>query len=158
MTIKDYSYGTVVLTKTSMILLIKQLSAHGSYWALPKGHPNDGETNEMTAVREVNEECGTNLHVEDLVPDQWASESYHYSGELHGDKWEKHPDYPDNSKRPIVHYDKKVYYALAILPDIVPVNPQLAEVESVAWFPLEEGIKKLSHKSQQDVVRKLKTV
>jgi len=150
--VKDASFGAVVSTTANTVLLIKQLSQNGSYWALPKGHKDAGETDEQAAIREVNEECGLALTTELLVPGVWHKESYKYRGPLHGDAWTKHAVYPDESKRPIVLYDKIVAYGIALVNDELPVKPQEEEVEEVAWFPYEEAIQKLRHKSQQDAV------
>ena len=155
--VKDASFGAVVLTTANTVLLIKQLSQNGSYWALPKGHKDAGETDEQAAIREVNEECGLALTTELLVPGVWHKESYKYRGPLHGDAWTKHAVYPDESKRPIVLYDKVVAYGIALVSDELPVKPQEEEVEEVAWFPYEEAIQKLRHKSQQDAVISLVT-
>lgn len=150
--VKDASFGAVVLTTTNAVLLIKQLSQNGNYWALPKGHKDVGETDEQAAIREVNEECGTELKTEQLVPGVWHKESYKYRGPIHGDVWTKHASYPNESKRPIVLYDKVVAYGIALIKEELPVKPQVDEVEEVAWFPYEEALKKLRHKSQQDAV------
>ena len=153
--VKDASFGAVVLTAANTVLLIKQLSQNGSYWALPKGHKDTGETDEQAAIREVNEECGLALTTEQLVPGVWHKESYKYKGTLHGDAWAKHPVYPDESKRPVVLYDKVVAYGIARIDTELPVKPQEEEVEEVAWFPYEEALQKLRHKSQQDAVANL---
>ena len=153
--VKDASFGVVVLTMANTVLLIKQLSQNGSYWALPKGHKDAGETDEQAAIREVNEECGLALTTEVLVPGVWHKESYKYKGPIHGDTWAKHASYPDESKRPNVLYDKVVSYGVALIEREMPVKPQEEEVEAVAWFPYEEALQKLRHKSQQDAVSHL---
>lgn len=38
-----------------------------SLWVLPKGHIEDGESEEQTAAREVREEAGVTAHVEDRI-------------------------------------------------------------------------------------------
>lgn len=150
--VKDASFGAVVLTMANTVLLIKQLSQNGSYWALPKGHKDTGESDEQAAIREVNEECGLALTIDLLVPGVWHKESYKYRGPLHGDAWTKHSVYPDESKRPIVLYDKIVAYGIALVKEEMPVKPQEEEIEEVAWVPYDEAITRLRHKSQQDAV------
>lgn len=59
---KEKSCGAVVVKKDNdeiKFLIIKQ---HDNHWGFPKGHVEDGETEEQTAVREIKEE--TNIDVE----------------------------------------------------------------------------------------------
>ena len=153
--IKDKSYGTVVLSASNSVLLIKQLSQNGSYWALPKGHKEPGESDEQAAIRETNEECGTELTTMNLVPGLWHKESYKYKGVIHNDAWLKDSNYPNMALRPSVLYDKTVAYGLARIDSEVSVKPQLEEVEEVGWFPYDKAIQMLRHKSQQDAVSNL---
>ena len=58
---KEKSCGAVVIKKEEdkiMFLLIQQ---HDEYWHFPKGHVEEGETEEETAIREIKEE--TNIDV-----------------------------------------------------------------------------------------------
>src|SRR6185312_1720083 len=51
--------GLVVDSDRERAVLIGRLDRHGRLlWSLPKGHIEDGETVEQTAVREVKEETG----------------------------------------------------------------------------------------------------
>jgi 8-oxo-dGTP pyrophosphatase MutT (NUDIX family) len=51
--------GVVVSTDRARIALIGRLDRRGRLlWSLPKGHIEEGETPEQTAVREVSEETG----------------------------------------------------------------------------------------------------
>jgi len=153
--VKDASYGAVVLSVSGKVLLIKQLSKNGNYWALPKGHKDDGESDEAAAIREVNEECGLALTVSALVPNLWHSEAYKYKGCLHGDAWLKHKAYPCEWRRPQVLYDKTVFYGLALVDEELPVKPQEEEVETVEWFPIVIALEKLRHASQRQAVQTL---
>jgi 8-oxo-dGTP pyrophosphatase MutT (NUDIX family) len=155
--VKDASYGAVILSASGKVLLIKQLSKNGNYWALPRGHKDDGESDEAAAIREVNEECGLSLTVYDLVPNLWYSEAYKYNGCLHDDAWLKHKAYPCEWRRPQVLYDKTVFYGLALVAEELPVKPQENEVEVVEWFPLLEAVEKLRHESQRIAVQALCT-
>src|SRR3569833_3334588 len=51
--------GLVVDAEREQAVLLGRLDRHGRLlWSLPKGHIEDGETVEQTAVREVMEETG----------------------------------------------------------------------------------------------------
>jgi ADP-ribose pyrophosphatase YjhB (NUDIX family) len=150
--IKDISFGALVLSPTNSVLLIKQLSQNGSYWALPKGHKEIGETDEEAAIREVNEECGLSLTTENLVPGVWFEEHYMFKAGLYRNDWERHSMYPNNKRKPTVLYDKKVLYGIALVNSELPVKPQAGEVEEVGWFSIDEAIKKLPHESQKNTV------
>ena len=59
---KEKSCGAVVIKEEqdgTKFLIIKQ---HDEYWHFPKGHVEEGETEEQTAIREIKEE--TNIDVE----------------------------------------------------------------------------------------------
>ena len=59
---KEKSCGAVVIKEESnetKFLIIKQTDNH---WGFPKGHVEEGETEEQTAIREIKEE--TNIDVE----------------------------------------------------------------------------------------------
>ena len=55
---KEKACGCIII-EDGKVLLIKQ---HQGFWGFPKGHVEDGETEEETAAREVKEE--TNIDVE----------------------------------------------------------------------------------------------
>jgi len=152
---KDESYGAVVVSGTRKVLLIKQRCFNGSYWALPKGHMEAGETAPDAAIREVNEECGLSLKRSNLVDGIWTSESYQFRGPINDDAWHKHKSFPNANMRPLVNYDKTVYYTLARVDGEPPTKPQADEVDEVGWYPIHEALRMLKHEAQRTVLRRL---
>ena len=151
--INDSSYGAlVVCSATKKVLLIKQRCMQNSYWALPKGHKNPGETDLEAAIREVNEECGLALTKDEAQSDVWSKECYQYRGTLHDDAWLKHADYPNPKKRPTVAYNKSVYYTLVKVDSELLTKHQATEVDAAAWFPVHEAYKVLKHEAQRRVL------
>ena len=58
----EKSCGGIIFYKTKQntkILLVK--NNNGRYWSFPKGHIEDGETEQETAVREIKEETGLDV-------------------------------------------------------------------------------------------------
>lgn len=60
-TVTDYSYGVVPLRKEAgewKVFVLHQISRADTYWTFPKGHPEDGESSQEAALRELYEETG----------------------------------------------------------------------------------------------------
>ena len=58
----EKSCGGIIFYKTKQnikILLVK--NSNGRYWSFPKGHIEDGETEQETAIREIKEETGLDV-------------------------------------------------------------------------------------------------
>ena len=58
----EKSCGGIIFYKTRQnvrILLVK--NSNGRYWSFPKGHIEDGETEQETAIREIKEETGLDV-------------------------------------------------------------------------------------------------
>ena len=53
----------VVLTDDGKILLVQHTKNNETYYVLPGGHVEDGETEEQAAIREVKEECNLDIEI-----------------------------------------------------------------------------------------------
>lgn len=63
-TVYEYSAGGVVFRKTGQGYEIVAVNrARHSDWSLPKGHIEEGETQEQAAIREVKEETGLDAKI-----------------------------------------------------------------------------------------------
>ena len=126
--ILERSCGAVVYKRTDKrVLYLIEHMARG-HVSLPKGHVEDGETEEQTARREIKEE--TNL---DVVLDTRFRAEISYS------------PYEDCIKTVIF------FAAEASSDDLIN---QESEVASLEWLPLETALEALTFDSDRDVLTK----
>ena len=123
---REFSAGGVVLRGSEMAVV----SPRRGVLALPKGHPDDGETLEQAATREVREETG--LTAEPRV--KLGEVRYWYT--LHGERVLKSVtfflfDYVSGS-----------------------VEDHDDEVESASWIPLDQASELLSYKGERKMAEK----
>ena len=124
---QEKSCGAIVINKNNKILLVHHNSGH---WDFPKGHIENGETEEQTAIREVKEE--TNI---DII----INNKYRYT----------------TSYSPKENVMKEVVYFLAQNID-EDKKPQLEEVSEVKWFTLEEAMNTITYENSKEILNKLK--
>lgn len=106
----------------------------GRVWSLPKGQVEPGERYPQTAVREVREETGIVAKV--LAP--LGSIRYHFTVK-------------DDGVQTTV--TKEVHHFLMGYVSGAP-QPQKEEVDEVAWFPVREALRRLSHQNERNAVLK----
>lgn len=124
---KEKSCGCIVLNEKKEILLILHNPGH---WGLPKGHVEDGETEEQTAIREVKEE--TNIDVE-------VNTNYRYSM-VYSPK-------EDVEKEVILFIAKNISNSC---------KPQLEEVQDIKWLDIDNAIETITYDNSKELLRKVK--
>jgi 8-oxo-dGTP pyrophosphatase MutT (NUDIX family) len=135
-TVNETSAGGLVVDQDRrQAVLIGRLDRHDRLlWSLPKGHIEDGETVEETAVREVKEETGISAHVLTSL------------GTI---------DYWFVAERRRVH--KTVHHFL-----LEAVGGELSdedvEVTAVEWVPITELETRLAYTDERALVRKARAL
>jgi len=127
------SAGGLVVRGATILLISTQ---QGRRWQLPKGHIEDGETVEQTAVREVKEETGVTGRVVAALPEieYWYLEK----GKLR------------------IH--KRVDYFLLEYQSGDAADFDAREVSGARWFSWEEGLAKLSFENERRVAEQARTL
>lgn len=120
---KEKSCGCIVIDE-GKVLLIKQTKGH---WGLPKGHVEENETEEETALREVKEE--TNYDVE-IISDHRFVERYITDTKI----------------------DKEVVYFIAKKVG-GEAEKQEAEVTDIKWCSFDEAIDTVTFDNLKELLR-----
>ncbi|MYC06041.1 MAG: NUDIX domain-containing protein [Chloroflexi bacterium] len=100
-------------------------------WGLPKGTPEDGETREQTALREVNEETGLQVRIDDFV----GSIDYCFARFDDGAPCHK-----------VVHF-----YLMSAYGGDLSLHDH--EFDYVRWLPAPEALRTLTHDNEVRVVK-----
>jgi 8-oxo-dGTP pyrophosphatase MutT (NUDIX family) len=106
------------------VLMIKHSA--GGHYSFPKGHVEAGESEKMTAEREVKEETAVKIHINEKF---------------------RQPVY----YRPRPNVKKEVVYFLAFTRQ-TEISPRPGEVEEVAWIPVEDAKALLAHDNDRRVL------
>ena len=109
----------------------EDISLENIRWSLAKGTPDEGETLEQTALREVREETGLEVEMESPI----SSISYWFADR-------------DNS----VRYHKTVHFYL-MLPIGGDTELHDPEFDVVRWFPLDEALQSLAYPNETGILR-----
>jgi 8-oxo-dGTP pyrophosphatase MutT (NUDIX family) len=110
--------GGIVLGENGTIAMVRRSNSNGA-WLFPKGHPDEGETDEQAARREIAEESGlTNL---ELLDDLGS--------------YERHPILPDGTE----NFDemKEIHMYLFAAPSDAQLSPAM-EMDGARWVPYHE--------------------
>jgi len=131
----DLSFGIVPLKKFEgawRVLLVHHIAGH---WSFPKGHPEEGETPEQAAQRELKEETG--LHVSCMLQKEPIEEIYTFSHR--GEK-----------------ILKTVRYFIALVDG--KEYPQLDELLGCEWYSFDEAEKTLSFENTRKLLKEAQKV
>lgn len=99
-------------------------------WGLPKGTPEDGETREQTALREVSEETGLQVSIEQFI------DSIDYCFERYGDGAACH----------------KVVYFYLMNANGGDLSMHDHEFDYVRWLPAPDAMRTLTYDNEVRVV------
>ena len=127
---REKSCGAVVVRETEecrQVLLLKHLAGH---WSYPKGHVEDGESEQQTALREIKEETGLSVK---LIPGFRKSVTF----------------------SPAEHVIKDVIYFLA-RPLDGNLKAQPEEIETIAWVDLTEAEQTLTYDDDRELLRQVR--
>lgn len=123
---REVSAGGVVFRQGAPDPEFVLIKADGR-WSLPKGNIEKGETEEAAALREISEETGLpqpRLRVVGRLPD--VEYVFRWGGVL---------------------VFKTVHNFLVNFSGDAPLDPQLAEIDEVAWFPAAVARQTISFKN-----------
>ena len=128
---KEKSCGALVYrTKNDEIELLLLKHRFGGHWSFPKGHVEEGETEVETALREVHEETGLTIQLE---------EGFRQSVEY----------YP----RPNIR--KQVVYFLGYADDD-RTKRQEEEISEIRWVPLKNAHREVTFRNDKNLINHAK--
>jgi len=129
---REHSAGGAVILLREGRPHVAMIATRGkTRWGLPKGAVSEGETSDQAAVREVREETGIEA---DIVSKLDTIEYYFRAGDT------------------LIH--KFVDFFLMRYRS-GELQPQLTEVDDVAWVPLEEAVEKASFESERKLLKQI---
>ena len=125
----EKSCGAVVWRrgKDEQVYILMIRHRHGGNRSFPKGHMERGETEYMTAVREVYEETAVQIRINTDF-----RETVHYS--------------------PMPGVEKEVVYFLTETAQ-EEIRPREGEIAMVEWVPVEEVERSLTHENDKIIFR-----
>lgn len=128
---QDKSIGVIPVRRDDndfLFLLVHQVVGH---WAFPKGHPNPGETELETALRELNEE--TSISKCQIVEDFRYTQTY---------------SFVENGETT----NKEVIFFIGFVSnDEIKIMED--EVQAFAWLPFDECMERLTYDESRTMLR-----
>lgn len=123
---QEKSCGIVVIKDDNIKLSVLLIKHNMGHWGIPKGHVEDGETEQETALREVFEETGIETKI---ITDFREVISY--------------------SPKEGVMKDVVYFLGKPLSNDLIP---QLSEVSKAVFLTVEEALDKVTHDTEKELL------
>lgn len=123
---KEKSCGCIIVNDDKVLLVFE---ANRNFWGFPKGHVNPGETEIETAKREVMEEVGLDVYID---------ESKRY--EMHYTIWDE--------------IDKTTVLFLST-PKNLEIKRQEGEIEKIKWCNFDEALEVLTYDNWKEMYKEV---
>jgi 8-oxo-dGTP pyrophosphatase MutT (NUDIX family) len=125
----EKSCGALVFRRAGQGLEVLLLQHRGGHWDFPKGHMEPGESERETALREVLEESGLTVRIED----ESFRELIRFS--------------------PYPGCQKDVVYFIAFL-ESGELRPQPEEIAGAGWFGPQQASERITYQNARDLLLK----
>ena len=126
----EKSCGAVVYCKENNDIKYLLVCEHGGYWGFPKGHMEEGETEQETALREIKEETGLEVV---FVDGFWVKDEHNLARE----------GLPNTIKQTIyflANYENQMF------------NPQESEISRIVLLDYEAAMANLQFDSFKNIL------
>jgi 8-oxo-dGTP pyrophosphatase MutT (NUDIX family) len=130
--IKEKSCGIIPIydIKNPLFLLVKH---KGGHWGFPKGHVEEDETEEETAIREVGEEVA--LFDYEIVKDFKYCQTYSFY------------------RKDVGKIMKQAIFFIGIIKEKKEINIQEEELTGYGWFSYQEALDKIYFEGNKKMVK-----
>ena len=129
---QQYAAGGVVVKKDEEYFKVLLIEDKYGHWIWPKGHIEEGESKEETALREISEETG----LKDLdILKELGLQQYCFEG---GDK----------------KIFKTVHIFLVEVLSEEPIFVQVEEIKEAKWFSPKEALEKIEYEGSKVLLEK----
>ena len=138
------SVGGVVVRNSEdgpEVALCGHIDGAGFDWGLPKGTPEPGETRTQTALREVREETGLEVVIDDYI----GGIEYTFPWPNDGLRIEE----PVNNQ--IIGHKKVLFYLMSAVGGSTDLHDH--EFDEVRWFPAEAALRSLRYENEAEIVK-----
>lgn len=122
------------LNQQVLVLLVKSNKKQNSHWGFPKGHIENKENIKQTAIREINEETGINVKLQDYKM-FWKTTYEPYPGAI----------------------KTVTYFWFKQLNELEPLVLQKKEIKTALWINIEKAKIILTYKSDVKVLEQFLT-
>ena len=123
---KEKSCGCIIIKENKVLLILEK---NGNFWGFPKGHMEEGENEIQTALREVKEEVGLDVEIDQ---NQRYTLNYVVKDEI----------------------DKTTVLYIAT-PKNGKIEMQESEIADVKWCSFDEALNLISFNNAKELLNKV---